>query len=227
MKSRRTVLKQAIACTLPSIPALSANSIAPVQVDSDLDDEQAYCHARYLCWSKETEETWLQLLGIGLKSLNTSVTTSDLKEELVGWCTKISTSLKEWGFFCIETSKFKHKEPMLSRLVAAIREKKTPEETVIHCLDLIRLISPIHHFLEGDHVDRDEPLTVVDRLMRLKCYHSEIFLHLANATLSLDAERMKHELNEWSVELEGEKRQDALLQMNEGLALLRSEPLIA
>jgi hypothetical protein len=228
MKSRRTILKQAIACTLPSIPALSATSNATIQIEPYLDEErEAYYMARNLCWSKETEKTWLQFLGTGLKSLNTDVPHSDLKMEISEWCEKIVTSLDERSYFGIENSTFEHKKPMVTNLAGAIRQEKAAEEKVIHCIDLLRLISPIHHFQEDDSLDRNEPIPATSQLTRLKRYYPEVFEQLAQATVSLELVRLEKALDEWSNQLEEEKKQEALLQMNEGLSLLRGEAITA
>lgn len=227
MKKRRQILKTSTAsvlsCFLP-IPTQDAGLLSAEEVEHD---DEAFYAARYLQWSKEVENVWLELLGTGLKSLRPDVPTEDMREAINAWCAVIITSLEDRSFFRMEVRSFEAKKPMLTSLVDAIREGKAGEKKMIHCLDLLRLISPIHHFQESDRVDRNEPMTVVGQLMRLKRYHSETFHRLAGATLSLDAAHMKHELDEWSVQLEEEKRPDVLLQMNEGLALLRSEALIA
>ena len=227
MKKRRQILKTSTAsvlsCFLP-IPTQDAGLLSAGEVEHD---DEAFYAARYLHWSQEVENVWLELLGTGLKSLRPDVPTEDMREAIGEWLSKVTKSLEEKSFFYMEVRSFEPKKPMLTILVDAIREGKAGEKKMIHCLDLLRLISPIHHFHESDPVDRDEPMTVVGQLMRLKCYHSDTFHRLAVATLSLDAARMKHELDEWSVQLAVEKRQDVLLQMNEGLALLRSEALIA
>ncbi len=226
MNNRRTFLKQAVACTLPSIPALSATSNAPLQIESYLDEEEeAYYRARYLCWSKETEKTWLQFLGTGLKSLNTDVPHNDLKMEISEWCEKIVTSLDERSYFSMENSTFEHKKPMVTNLAGAIRQVKAAEKKVIHCLDLLRLISPIQHFQENDSLDRNEPIPVTIQLTRLKRYYPEVFEQLAQATVSQELVRLEEALDEWSQQLEEEKKQEALLQMNEGLAFLRADTI--
>ena len=227
MKSRRTILKQAIACSLPTIPALSATSNAPLQIESPMDEEEAYYMARNLCWSKETEKTWLQFLNTGLKSLNADAPHSDLEVELGEWCEKIVASLDERSYFTIENSTFEHKKPMVTKLAGAIRQEKAAEEKVIHCLDLLRLISPIHHFQEDDSLDRNEPIPATSQLTRLKRYYPEVFEQLAQATVSLELVRLEKALDEWSNQLEEEKKQEALLQMNEGLSLLRGEAITA
>jgi hypothetical protein len=226
MTNRRTILKQAIACTLPSIPALSAMPNDPLQDRWYLEEiDQAYDTARNLCWSKETEEAWLQFLGTGLKSLDTGVPNRDLTEELIAWCDKISASLEERTFFRMETSSFHLKKPMVTSLVAAIREQKPVEQKVIHCLDLVRLISPIQHFQAGDSFDRDEPMSLLDKLARLQRFYPAVFEQLAQATVSLEVLRLEIALDEWSTQLEEEKKQVALLQMNEGLAFLRANTI--
>jgi hypothetical protein len=226
MTNRRTILKQAIACTLPSIPALSAMPNDPLQDRWYLEEiDQAYDTARNLCWSKETEEAWLQFLGTGLKSLDTGVPNRDLTEELIAWCDKISASLEERTFFRMETSSFHLKKPMVASLVAAIREQKPVEQKVIHCLDLVRLISPIQHFQAGDSFDRDEPMSLLDKLARLQRFYPAVFEQLAQATVSLEVLRLEIALDEWSTQLEEEKKQVALLQMNEGLAFLRANTI--
>lgn len=228
MQKRRAILKQAIACTLPSIPALSATSNDPLQIGSHLDEiDQAYDTARNLCWSKETEEAWLQFLGTGLKSLDTGVPNRDLTEELMAWCDKISASLEEGSFFSIETSRFKHKKPMVTNLVGAIREEKTAEEKVIHCLDLVRLISPIHHFQEKDYFDRGEPMGLFDKLVRLQRYYPEVFEQLAQATASQDHLKLNEALAGWSSQFEETEKQEVLIQINEGFSLLRGESITA
>ena len=226
MNNLRTILKKSVACTLPCVPALSGTSNAPLQVDSYLDDiDQAYYNVRNLRWFKETEETWLQFLCTGLKSLDTNVPNSDLKEELIVWCDKISTSLEEWSFFTMENATFEHKKPMVTSLVAAIREQKPVEQKVIHCLDLLRLISPIQHFQADDSFDRDEPMSLLDKLARLQRFYPAVFEQLAQATVSLEVLRLEIALDEWSTHLEEEKKQVALLQMNEGLAFLRADTI--
>ncbi len=226
MTNRRTILKQAIACTLPSIPALSAMPNDPLQDRWYLEEiDQAYDTARNLCWSKETEEAWLQFLGTGLKSLDTGVPNRDLTEELIAWCDKISASLEERTFFRMETSSFHHKKTMVTNLVGAIRQEKTDEEKVIHCLDLVRLISPIQHFQAGDSFDRDEPMSLLDKLARLQRFYPAVFEQLAQATVSLEVLRLEIALDEWSTQLDEEKKQVALLQMNEGLAFLRKNTI--
>lgn len=228
MQKRRAILKQTIACSLPSIPALSATSNDPLQIGSHLDEiDQAYYTARNLCWSKETEEAWLQFLGAGLKSLDTSVPIYDLKEELIEWCDKISASLEEGSFFSIETSRFKHKKPMVTNLVGAIRQEKTAEEKVIHCLDLVRLISPIHHFQEEDYFDPGVPMGLFDKLVRLQRYYPEVFEQLAQATASQDHLKLNEALAGWSSQFEETEKQEVLIQMNEGFSLLRGEPITA
>jgi len=228
MKNRRSILKQAIACSLPSIPALSATSNATLQIEPYLEEEQeAYYRARNLVWSKETEKTWLQFLGTGLKSLNADVPHSDLKVEISEWCEKIVVSLEERSYFSMETSTFEHKKPMVTNLAGAIRQEKAAEEKVIHCLDLLRLISPIHHFQENDSLDRNEPIPATSQLTRLKRYYPEVFEQLAQATVSLELVRLAKALDEWSSQFEEEKKQEALLQMNEGLAFLRAETITA
>ena len=226
MNNRRTFLKQAVACTLPSIPALSATSNATIQIEPYLDEErEAYYMARNLCWSKETEKTWLQFLGTGLKSLNTDVPHNDLKMEISEWCEKIVVSLEERSYFSMETSTFEHKKPMVTNLAGAIRQQKAAEEKVIHCLDLLRLISPIHHFQEVDSFDPTEPMSLLDKLARLQRYYPAIFEQLAQATASQDHLNLNKALDEWSHQLEEEKKQEALFQMNEGLAFLRADTI--
>jgi hypothetical protein len=225
MNNRRTILKQAVACTFSSIPALKVASGVPLQVESFLDKEQALYHARYLFWSKETQEAWLQLLGTGLKSLNTDVPHNDLKKELIEWCAKITTSLEDGSYFGIETLTFEHKKPMVTNFFGAIREEKSAEQRLIHCLDLLRLISPIQYFQEDDSLGRDEPIPVTSQLTRLKRYYPEVFEQLAQATISQELVRLEEALDEWSKQLEEEKKQEALLQMNEGLAFLRAETI--
>jgi hypothetical protein len=228
MTNRRTILKQAIACTLPSIPALSAMPNDPLQDRWYLEEiDQAYDTARNLCWSKETEEAWLQFLGTGLKSLDTRVPNRDLTEELIAWCDKISASLEERTFFRMETSSFHLKKPMVTNLVGAIRQEKTDEEKVIHCLDLVRLISPIHHFQEKDYFDRGEPMGLFDKLVRLQRYYPEVFEQLAQATASQDHLKLNEALAGWSSQFEETEKQEVLIQMNEGISLLRGEPITA
>ncbi|MDH4482528.1 MAG: hypothetical protein QE279_07455 [Rhodoferax sp.] len=228
MTNRRTILKQAIACTLPSIPALSAMPNDPLQDRWYLEEiDQAYDTARNLCWSKETEEAWLQFLGTGLKSLDTRVPNRDLTEELIAWCDKISASLEERTFFRMETSSFHHKKTMVTNLVGAIRQEKTDEEKVIHCLDLVRLISPIHHFQEKDYFDRGEPMGLFDKLVRLQRYYPEVFEQLAQATASQDHLKLNEALAGWSNQFEETEKQEVLIQMNEGFSLLRGEPITA
>lgn len=228
MTNRRTILKQAIACTLPSIPALSAMPNDPLQDRWYLEEiDQAYDTARNLSWSKETEEAWLQFLGTGLKSLDTGVPNRDLSEELIAWCDKISASLEERTFFRMETSSFHHKKTMVTNLVGAIRQEKTDEEKVIHCLDLVRLISPIHHFQEKDYFDRGEPMGLFDKLVRLQRYYPEVFEQLAQATASQDHLKLNEALAGWSSQFEETEKQEVLIQMNEGFSLLRGEPITA
>lgn len=225
MNNRRTILKQVVACTFSSIPAFKVASGSPLQVESFLDEEQAFYHARSLYWSKETQGAWLQLLGTGLKSLNTDVPHYDLKKELMEWCAKVTTSLEDGSYFRIETLTFEHKKPMVTNFFGAIREEKSAEQRLIHCLDLLRLISPIEYFKEDDSLGRDKPIPVTSQLTRLKRYYPEVFEQLAQATVSQELLRLEKALDEWSNHLEEETRQEALFQMNEALAFLRADTI--
>ena len=228
MQKRRAILKQAIACTLSSIPDLSAMPNAPLQVRWYLEEiDQAYDTARNLCWSKETEEAWLQFLGTGLKSLDTGVPNRDLTEELMAWCDKISASLEERTFFRMETSSFHLKKTMVTSLVGAIRQQKPVEQKVIHCLDLVRLISPIHHFQEEDYFDRGEPMGLLDKLARLQRYYPAVFEQLAQATASQDHLNLNEALAGWSSQFEEAEKKAVMIEMNEALSLLRGEPITA
>ncbi len=227
MQNRRQILKtttaSVLSCFLP--PAIQNTGLLSAGVFEDDDD--AFYAARNLHWSKEVENVWLELLGTGLKSLRPDVPSEDMREAIGEWLSKCEKSLEEGSFFRMEVSNFEPKKPMVAGFVAAIRKEKTAEEKAIHCLDLIRLISPIHHYQQGDEASRDAPMTVVEKLTRLKRYHPGTFRHLAEATISLDDEKLRSGLDEWSGQLAVDKRQDVLLQMYEGLDLLRSEPLIA
>jgi hypothetical protein len=231
---RRHILQQAASCVFgPLLQVEGVLELTPASKDSLIPDEdvsqynEAFCAARNRCWSKETEETWLQFLGTGLKSLDTGVPNSDLKLELVTWCDKISASLEERTFFRMETSSFHLKKTMVTSLVGAIREEKTAEEKVIHCLDLVRLISPIHHFQEKDYFDRGEPMGLFDKLVRLQRHYPEVFEQLAQATASQDHLKFNEALAGWSSQFEETEKQEIMIQMNEGFSLLRGKPITA
>lgn len=231
---RRHFIQQAASCVLgPLLPVEGVLKLTPASKDSLIPDEdvgqynEAFCAARNRCWSKEAEETWLQFLGTGLKSLDTGVPNSDLREELIAWFDKISASLDERTFFRMETSSFHLKKTMVTSLVGAIRQQKPVEQKVIHCLDLVRLISPIHHFQEEDYFDRDEPMGLFDKLVRLQRYYPEVFEQLAQATASQDHLNLNEALTEWSSQFEEAEKKAVMIEMNEALSLLRGEPITA
>jgi hypothetical protein len=223
--NRRALLKQVAACSCPTVAPLGQIQESRCASASDCTEEDA---ARVSClvdWSRKTEGKWFELVAVILDEFNPEVSRQETKRRLADWFEQIVKSLEEFTYFAIETletAAFLRKQPCLEALVRSKGEER-PETVFLHTLDLLRLMFPVGYFQEDPQLSHKDRVSFHEQLNRIRRRHPDHYRRLAETTLILNQGRFQMAWELWSSQNSEADGRD----MQEGLALLRGEPLLA
>lgn len=221
---RRHIIQQAVACALgPLLPLSSALERMPSEMD--LDEDDAFRVQQMLDWAAKSEAKWFELVLVILDEFNPEVSQQETKRRLADWFEQIVKSLEECSYFAVETLErgaFRRKQPCLEALVRSQGDER-PETVFLHTLDLLRLMFPVGYFQEDPQLSYNDRVSFTAQLNRIRRYHPECYRRLAETTRILNPIRFQTVWELWSSQNHEADGRD----MQEGLALLRSEALIA